>query len=75
MLSDSIQRDIVIDAPPDRVWAAVTEGRTLLTVLESGFRSLEGDAAGKRRHLEANTEGWETALAGLHGYLTPLPAR
>ena len=150
MLTDSIQRDIVIDAPPDRVWAAVTEARhladwfaddgaevegeiggqvvlrwkehgtalgvveefdpprtftmrwslvddepprpgnstrvrfileprgegsTLLKVLESGFRSLEGDAAGKRRHLEANTEGWETALAGLHGYLTPLPAR
>jgi uncharacterized protein YndB with AHSA1/START domain len=149
MLPDSIHREIVIDAPPDRVWSAITEarhlatwfaddgaevetmvggqvilrwkqhgtalgvieefdpprtfamrwsliegepprpgnstlvrftlesrgnGRTLLTVLESGFRSLEGDAAEKRHHLEANTEGWETALAGLRGYLTPLPA-
>jgi uncharacterized protein YndB with AHSA1/START domain len=150
MIPDSIQRDIVIDAPPDRVWAAITEARhlatwfaddgaeiereiggqvllrwkehgtalgvieefdpprtfsmrwslvdtepprpgnstrvrftleprggggTLLTVVESGFRSLEGDAAEKRRHLETNTEGWEAALAGLRGYLTPLPAR
>jgi uncharacterized protein YndB with AHSA1/START domain len=106
MILDTIERDILIHAPPPRVWSALTEARhlgswfgdagveielepggrvgftleaegdrsTRLRVVESGFRSLDGNAAERRRHLEANTAGWEAELDELRGYLTPLPA-
>ncbi len=50
------------------------EGDTRLRVVESGFRSLDGDATERRRHFEANTSGWRTELDELRGYLTPLSA-
>jgi len=149
MIPDTIERDILIHAPPARVWSALTEARhlgswfgdagaeielkpggrlridwkeygtalavveelefprvfsfrwslasdepprpgnstlvrftleaegendTRLRMVESGFRSLDGDAAERRRHLEANEAGWNAELEELRGYLTPLPA-
>ena len=149
MIPDSIERDILIHAPPERVWSALTEARhlgrwfgdagaeveltpggqlridwrvhgtalgvveeldaprtfsfrwslipgepprpgsstlvrftleaegegdTRLRVVESGFRTLDGDASERRRHLDANTAGWKAELDELRGYLTPLPA-
>jgi uncharacterized protein YndB with AHSA1/START domain len=50
------------------------EGHTRLRVVESGFRSLDGDAAERRRHLDANTAGWKAELEELRAYLAPLPA-
>jgi uncharacterized protein YndB with AHSA1/START domain len=45
---------------------------TRLRVVESGFRSLDGDATERRRHLEANEAGWRAELEELRGYLAPL---
>ena len=149
MMPDTIERDVLIHAPPARVWSALTEARhlgswfgdagaeidlqrggriridwrehgtalgvveeldfphafsfrwslipgepprtgnstlvrftleaegeehTRLRVVESGFRSLNGDSTERRRHLEANEEGWKAELDELRGYLTPLRA-
>ncbi len=145
-LPDTIQRSIEIDAPPERVWAALTEARhlaawfgdagaeidlrpggrlvvrwkehgvalgfvervepgrafvfrwslesdreprpgnqtlvaftlerlgdgsTRLTVVESGFRSLDGSIEERRAHFDANTSGWKAELAELAAYLEP----
>jgi len=57
---------MLIHAPLARVWSALTEAR----YLGRWF----GDAAERRRHLEANEAGWNAELEELRGYLTPLPA-
>lgn len=41
----------------------VTPTSVTLTVVESGFASLPGDAAERRRRLDENTTGWELELA------------
>jgi uncharacterized protein YndB with AHSA1/START domain len=141
-----IERSVDIDAPPDRVWAAVTEarhlgqwfgdagaevdlvaggrlilhwkkhgtalgevlevtpprvfafrwslvpdeaprpgnqtfvrftleplgpGRTRLTVVETGFETLEGPESERERHLEMNRSGWQAELGELAAYLAP----
>ena len=42
---------------------------TELTVVESGFDTLDRDPADQKRAREANTEGWKTELGELSAYL------
>ncbi len=44
---------------------------TRLTVVESGFRSLGGGDAERRRHLDQNTSGWRAEFGELSAYLAP----
>ncbi|MBM9468225.1 SRPBCC family protein [Nakamurella leprariae] len=43
--------------------ADLDDGRVRLTVVESGFASLPGDAAEARQRIEGNTKGWIIELA------------
>ncbi len=145
-LPDTLERSLVIQAPPERVWAALTEPRhlitwfgdagaevelrpggrlevrwkehgvalgvveevdpgrtfgfrwslepgvaprpgnttrvtfsleplgpdaTRLTVVETGFQSLEGTEEERRAHLDGNTSGWRAELAKLVRILAP----
>ncbi|WP_436891134.1 SRPBCC domain-containing protein [Nocardiopsis dassonvillei] len=47
-------------------------GGVRLTVVESGFDTLGGTEADRRRRLEENTEGWRIELAAARDHLDPL---
>ncbi|MFD6098604.1 SRPBCC domain-containing protein [Nocardiopsis flavescens] len=46
-------------------------GGVRLTVVESGFHTLGGTEADRRRRLEENTEGWRIELAAARDHLDP----
>jgi uncharacterized protein YndB with AHSA1/START domain len=57
------------------VFTLVPEGddRTRLTVVESGFRSLDVSEEEKARHVEQNTSGWRSELDQLRDYAERQP--
>jgi uncharacterized protein YndB with AHSA1/START domain len=46
--------------------------RTRLTVVETGFETLDGSEAERNRHLDANRSGWRAELSELAAYLAPV---
>lgn len=53
--------------------ADTADGGTVLTVVESGFATLSGDAAAQRRAMEDNAQGWNAEIDELVARAESLP--
>jgi uncharacterized protein YndB with AHSA1/START domain len=87
MVQGQIEREVVIQAPPERVWAVLTEpaqvemtlipegAGTRLRVVERGFGDLDLPESDRAQHLKENTEGWDGGLAAIKRLAESGPAR
>jgi uncharacterized protein YndB with AHSA1/START domain len=83
LVPDRIEREIVIDAPVDVVWAVVTEPELISGWLsdsveldlrpdgvETGFAQLAGSDDDRREHFDGHRRGWELELGHLVAHVT-----